>query len=172
MINQFQDFMNEQVQILSGQAQKFGADPFVAVRDSVAYSADGLKQLKEPVRFATRASLQLTALSQKTAEQLIELQSEMITSYLGEVASSLERAASAKSVAELLTEQTEAAKASGERFVNDANRAAAIFVEAGRGVQKVATQAYEKVVKTAEAEVARPKAAGARAKRRPAAKAA
>jgi phasin family protein len=171
MISQFQDFMNEQVQILSGQAQKFGADPFAAVRDSVAYSADGLKSLKEPVRFATRASLELTALSQKTVEELIELQSEMITSALGEVASSLERAASAKSVAELLAEQTEAAKASGERFLNDANRAAAIFVEAGRGVQKVATQAYEKVVKTAEVE-ARPKAAGAPAKRRPTAKAA
>lgn len=174
MISQMQDFMNEQMQILTGQAQKFGADPLVAVRESATYSADGLKSLKEQVRVAARSGVQLTAVSQKAAEDLIELQSEMITTALTEFASSLERAARAKTLPELLTEQAEAVKASGERFLSDANRATAIFAEAGRGVQKVATQAYEKAAKTAEGEF-RPKAAAAkskRASRKPAAKAA
>jgi len=171
MISQMQDFMNEQMQIFTGQAQKFGADPLEAVRESATYSADGLKSLKEQVRVAARSGVQL---SQKAAEELIGLQSEMITTALTEFAASLERAARARTLPELLSAQAEAVKANGERFLSDANRATAIFAEASRGVQKVATQAYEKAAKTAEGEF-RPKATAAKAKRaarKPAAKAA
>jgi len=178
MISQMQDFMNEQMQIFTGQAQKFGADPLEAVRESATYSADGLKSLKEQVRVAARSGVQLTEVSQKAAEELIGLQSEMITTALTEFAASLERAARARTLPELLSAQAEAVKANGERFLSDANRATAIFAEASRGVQKVATQAYEKAAKTAEGEF-RPKATAAkataakakRAARKPAAKA-
>jgi phasin family protein len=176
MINQMQDFMNEQVQILTGQAQKFGTDPLTGLRETLGYSVQGFESLKEPVRVAAKSGIQLSAVSQKAAQELIELQSGMLTAALTDVATSLERAASAKSLADLFSAQAETMKDSGERLVADANRAVGIFTDAGRGVQKIATQAYETVAKTGTAEPRAAKASRARktkrASRKPAAKAA
>jgi phasin family protein len=149
MINQMQDFMNEQIQVLTGQAQQLGADPLAAMRQGLGYSVDGLKALEQPIRVASRTGVQLTSVYQQAFESLIELQTEMVTSSLNDVAGGLERAAAAKDVATLATVQADTLRASAERFVNDANRALEIFTAAGRGVQKIAGEAYEQAARTA-----------------------
>lgn len=151
MINQVQDFISEQMQAFTSQAQQFGSDPLASVRDGVSYSVEGLNGLKQPVRVAARSGVELSALTQKTFEEAIELQSDMLTSALNEIAATLEHASRAKDLAGLMNGQAEALRASAERLVTDANRAMEIYARAGRGVQKIATETYEKVAKQAEA---------------------
>ena len=164
MINPMQDFVTEQMQAFAGQAQQFGADPLAAVREGVAYSVDGLKSLEQPVRAAAQSGVQFTSLSHKTAQELIELQSKMMTAALGEMAEGLERAAQAKDLAALVSAQAEALRLSAERFVNDANRALQIFTAAGRGMQEIGAETYEKVAKPAAEHAARATRARASAK--------
>ncbi len=147
MFNQVQDFVTEQMQAFAGRAQQFGSDPLTAVREGAAYSADGLEAIKQPVRVAARSSVQLSSLVQKTTQELIELQSDMLTSSLTEMAESLERAAEATDYAALVSAQAEAARKSAERLASDATRAMEIFVAAGRGMQQVATETFEKAAK-------------------------
>ena len=150
MLNQVQDYMNEQIQTFAGQAQRFGADPLAAAREGVAHSVSGLKSLRQPVRAAARSGVKLSALTHETAQELIQLQSHMVTATLTEMAESLERAAQARDFAALVSAQADSLRQSAERFVNDANRALEILTTAGRGVQTVAVEAYEKVAKPAE----------------------
>jgi phasin family protein len=150
MFNQVQDFVTEQMQAFAGRAQQFGADPLTAVREGAAYSADTLETVKQPVRLAARSSVQLSSLMQKTTQQLIELQSDMMTSSLTEIAQTLERAAEATDYAALVSAQAEAARKSAERLANDATRAMEIFLAAGRGVQQVAAETFEKAAKPVE----------------------
>jgi phasin family protein len=159
MISQVQDLVTEQMQAFAGQAQRFGTDPLAAVREGVAYSVDGLKSLEQPVRAAARSGVQVTSLSHKTAQQLIELQSEMMASALGEMAEGLERAAQAKDLAALVSAQAEALRLSAERLVNDANRALQIFAAASRGMQEIGVETYEKVAKPAAKTTRKAKAA-------------
>lgn len=150
MLNQVQDYMNEQIQAFAGQAQRFGADPLAAVREGMAHSVSGLKSLRQPVRTVARSGVKLSALTQETAQELIQLQSQMVTATLTEMAESLERAAEARDFASLVSAQADALRQSAERFVGDANRALEIFTTAGRGLQTVAVETYEKVAKPAE----------------------
>jgi phasin family protein len=150
MLNQVQDYMNEQFQTLAGQAQRFGADPLAAVREGMAHSVGGLKSLRQPVRAAARSGVKLSALTHETAQELIQLQSQMVTATLTEMAEGLERAAEARDFAALVGTQADALRQSAERFVGDANRALEILQTAGRGLQTVAVEAYEKVAKPSE----------------------
>lgn len=153
MFNQVQDFVTEQMQAFAGRAQQFGADPLTALREGAAYSADSLEAVKQPVRLAARSSVQLSSLVQKTTQELIELQSDMLTSALTEIADSLERAAEASDYAALVSAQAEAARKSAERVANDVTRAMEIFASAGRGMQQVTAETFEKATKPVEAAV-------------------
>jgi phasin family protein len=148
MFSQMQDFMTEQMQAFTGQAQPFSTDPLAAVREGVAYSVDGLRSLEQPVRAAARSGVQLTALSHTTAQELIELQSDMMASALGDMAGGFERAAQAQDLAALVSAQAEALRLSAERLVNDANRAMQIFAAAGRGMQEIGVATCETVART------------------------
>ena len=150
MLNQVQDYMNEQMQAFAGQAQRFGADPLAAVREGMVHSVGGLKSLRQPVRAAARSGVKLSALTHETAQELIQLQSQMVTATLTEMAEGLERAAEARDFAALVSAQADALRQSAERFVGDANRALEILTTAGRGLQGVAVEAYEKVAKPSE----------------------
>jgi len=150
MLNQMQDYMNEHMQALAGQAQRFGADPMTAIRDGMAQSASSLKSMRQPVRSVARSGARVSALTHETAQQLIELQLQMITAALTEMAEGLERAGQAKDFAALVSVQADTLRHSAERVVGDANRALEILTSAGRGVQTVAVEAYEKVAKAAE----------------------
>lgn len=165
MFSQMQDFVTEQMQAITGQAQQFGADPLALVREGVTFSVDGLKSLKQPVRVAAKSSVQLSAVSHKAFQDLVELQSDVLTTALTEFASGLERAAHAKDVTALVSAQTDAVRASAERLVNDANRAMEIFATAGRDVQQIAVDAYEKVAKPVQPTVAPRKAKAKRARK-------
>ena len=172
MFNQIQEFMTEQTQALAGQAQKFRDDPVETVREAAMTSAEGIKSLKQPVRLIARSGVKLTAISQTALQGLIELQSEIVTAALTDAAVRLERAARADNVVDLLQEQAEALRATRDRLVDEASRAMAIFTHAGRDVRKVASQAYAKVVDTAEEELPVPRTPRARKTKRPARKAA
>jgi phasin family protein len=150
MRNQMQDYMNEHMQAFAGQAQRFGADPLAAIRDGMAQSVSSLKSVRQPMRSAARSGAKLSALTHETVQQLIELQSQMITAALTEMAEGLERASQAKDFAALVGVQADTLRQSAERLVGDANRALEILTSAGRGVQTVAVEAYEKVAKAAE----------------------
>lgn len=150
MLNQVQDYMNEQIQAFAGEAQRFGADPLAAFREGMAHSVDGLKSLRQPVRAAARSGVKLSALTHETAQELIQLQSQMVTATLTEMAEGFERAAQAKDFAALVSVQADALRQSAERIVGDANRALEILTTAGRGLQTVAVEAYEKVAKPSE----------------------
>jgi phasin family protein len=73
----------------------------------------------------------------------------MVTSSLTEIAESLERAAEATDLAAFVSAQAEAARRSAERLAGDANRAMEIVATAGRGMQEVVAETYEKVAKPA-----------------------
>lgn len=172
MFTQIQEFMTEQTQALAGQAQKFREDPVETVREAAVTSAEGIKSLKQPVRVIARSGVKLTAISQAALQDLIELQSEIVTSALTDAAVRLERAARADNVVDLLQEQAEALRATRDRLVDEAGRAMAIFKHVGRDVAKVASQAYAKVVETEEEVTPAPAATRARKAKRPVRKAA
>lgn len=151
MFNQMQDFMTEQMEAFTGRAQQLKDDPLAALREGVAYSAGTVEALKQPVRFAARSGAQLSSLTNQTAQDLIELQSHMITSSLTDIAAGLERAAQAKDFSALLSGHSEALQRSAGRLANDAIRAMGIVAAAGRGAQQVAVETYEKISKPAEA---------------------
>lgn len=169
MFSQMQDFMNEQMRTFAGQAQSFGSDPLAFARESLSYSVDGLKALEQPVRAAARSSAQLSKLAHETAQELIELQTQVATASLSEIADALQRASEAKDVAALVSVQAESVRKSAEQFVKDANRAIEILTTAGRGVQQLTVEAYESAAKTAQKSVGAAKTAGARKKTRKAA---
>ncbi len=175
MINKVKEFVTEQTQALAGQAQKLGKAPVETAREAAVKSAAGIKSLKDPIRALARSGVKLTAISQGTAQSLIELQAEMVTTALTEAADQLERAARANNVLELARDQADVLKATRDRIVSDISQAVTIFKDAGGDVRKVATHTYESVTgkgKAAPAAAKKKTKAAARKKgKRPARKA-
>jgi hypothetical protein len=112
-----------------------------------------------------RSSIKLSAVSQTAVQNLIELQSDVVTAALTDVALRLERAGRAENVVEFVREQIELTPATRARVVEDANRAVTIFKVAGRDLRAVARHAYEGIVEKAEKEDAAPKPRRKAAKR-------
>lgn len=168
MITEMQEFMSEQTQALASRARKFSKGPVKSARAAAVNSADGIKSLKSPIRTIARAGVKFTALSQTAAASLIELESEMLTATMTDVATRLTRAARADGVITLVRDQAETLRASGERIVGDATRAVEIVTDAGQDIRKLATHTYESVVKAGEAKPAKAtaKAKGKRAVRK------
>jgi hypothetical protein len=92
----------------------------------------------------------LTAISQGTAQSLIELQAEIVTSAQSNAAAQLERAAQTESAMALARDQADVLRATRERIVEDLSQAVAIFKVAGGDIRKVATQTYGKLSGRAE----------------------
>jgi hypothetical protein len=153
MIEQIQDFVSEQTSALSGQVQKIRKESAETVREAFVGSAENIKALKSPVRVFARSGVKVTTVSQTAVSSLIELQSDMLTSALSDVALRLERAARAENVIDLMRDQFEMLPATRSRVVEDAQRAVEIFKVAGRDLRSVATHAYERVVESAEEKV-------------------
>jgi len=150
MIEQIQDFVSEQTAAITSQVQKFRKESVETVRDAVVGSADNIKSLKSPVRVIARSGVKVTNVSQTAVASLIELQSDVLTSALSDMALRLERAARADNIVELVRDQVELAHATRGRVVEDAQRAVEIFKTAGRDLKGVATHVYERIVETAE----------------------
>ncbi|MGB5104849.1 MAG: phasin family protein [Steroidobacteraceae bacterium] len=145
MMNRIKDFVTEQSQAVAEQARKLRKEPVQVAREAAVKSAERIKSLQDPVRALSRPGVKLTAISQGTAQSLIELQAQIVTSALTEAAAQLERAARTDNVTDLVRDQAEVLRATRERIVSDISQAVAIFKDAGGDVRKVATQTYAKV---------------------------
>jgi hypothetical protein len=165
MIEQIQEFVTDKTAALSTQVEKIRKESVVTVREAVVGGADNLKALKSPVRVVARSGVKVTTVSQTAVASLIELQSDVLTSALTDVAVRLERAAKADSIVGLVREQFELGQATRGRIVEDAQRAVHIFKVAGRDLKGVATHAYERFVEVTEEKAPVAKTARAKAKR-------
>jgi len=154
MISKTKKFVTEQMQALASQAQKLGKEPVETAREAAVKSAESIKSLKDPIRALARSGVKLTAISQGTAQSLIELQAEIVTTALTEAADQLERAARANNVLDLARDQADVLRATRERIVSDITQAVTIFKDAGGDVRKVATHTYASVTGKAEAKPA------------------
>jgi predicted amino acid-binding ACT domain protein len=163
MVAYLNEFASEQRQVLAEQVQKFREQPIESMREVAATSADGIKSLKAPVRAFAHSGVKLVAISQNAMQNLIELESEVVTSALTAAALRLERAAAAENVVYLVIEQAEMLGATRDRVADEVARAVEIFRVAGREVRKVGTHLYGQVFERAE-EVPL-KAKGARARK-------
>lgn len=161
-----QEFMNEQTQALTDQAERFRKNPARFMRKALVDSAEGLKSLKRPLRMVAHSGVKLTEVSQSTLQSLIELQSEVVTSTLTAVAKRLERAASAEGVTDLVFDQIEMLPATRDRIVDEASRAVEILKVGGRDVRKIANHAYATVTGRTDEELAGAKEAVARTAKR------
>lgn len=163
MVVYLNEFASERRQVLAEQVHKFREQPVESMREVAVTSADGIKSLKAPVRAFAHSGVKLVAISQNTLQNLIELESEVVTSALTAAALRLERAAAAENVAYLVLEQAEMLGATRDRLADEVARAVEIFRVAGREVRKVGTHLYGQVFERAE-EVPL-KAKGARARK-------
>ncbi len=146
MIAQMQEFVSEQSHQLATQVSKIRKESVETAREAALGSADNIKSLKAPVRTFARSGIKLTNVTQSTMQSLIELQSDMITSALTDMAHRLERASRADDVIDLVRDQIELVPATRDRIVEDGKRAVEIFKHAGRDLRGVAKHTYERVV--------------------------
>ena len=154
MIAHVNEFVSEQRQALAEQVE--------SMREFAVNSAADIKSLKAPIRAFSRSGVRLATVSQSALQNLIELESEVITSALTDAAMRLERAAKAENVADLVLDQAEMLAATRDRIVDEATRAVEIFKVAGRDVRKVGTHLYGKVFEAAEEELPKAKTSRAR----------
>jgi len=150
MIAQMQELVAESSAALSTQVRRIRKESVETVREAATGSAENLKALKSPVRTLARSGIKVTSVSQSAVANLIELQSDMLTSAISDAALRLERAARAETVLDLVRDQIEMIPATRTRIVEDAQRAASIFKHAGRDLRGVATHLYERVVEPTE----------------------
>lgn len=163
MANKIKDFVNEQREVLAEQAGRLRTEPVKAARAATAKSAERIKALNPRIRAVSRSGVKLTAISQGTAQSLIELQAQVVTTALTEAAAQLERTARSKNVKDLIRDQADVLKATRDRIVQDITQTVTIFKDAGGDVSKVASDTYAKVASQARAE-GRAKPAKAKAK--------
>jgi hypothetical protein len=159
------EFRNERRRDLAEQIHRFREEPVESMREFAVSSADGIKSLKAPVRAFAHSGVKLAAVSQNAAQNMIELESEVITSALSAAAMRLERAAEAENVVELILDQAELLGVTRDRIVDQATRAFGIFKVTGRDLRDVATHTYERVFKATEEGVPELKRAKRKVKR-------
>jgi len=147
------EFRSERRRDVVEQMQRFRDEPIETMREVAVISADGIKSLKTPIRALAHSGVKLAAVSQNAVQNLIELESEVITSALSAAAKRLERAAQADGVADLVLDQAEMLGATRDRIVDHATRAVEIFRVTGRDLRGVARHAYEVVAKATEEKV-------------------
>jgi hypothetical protein len=150
---------------LNEQIHRFRDEPIEAMREVAVKSADGIKSLKVHVRVFAHSGVKLAGVSQKAVENLIMLESEVITSALTAAAMRLERAAQAENVVDLVLDQAEMLGATRDRIVDQATRAVDIVGVTGRDLRDVARHTYERVIKMTEEEVPEVKRATRKVKR-------
>ena len=111
-----QEYIAERGDLLTGKVRSFRKNSAATVREAITGSAETLKALKSPVRMIARSGVKLTSVSQTAVQSLIELQSDVVTSALTDVALRLERATRAENIVELVREQIELTPATRARM--------------------------------------------------------
>ena len=157
------EFRSERRRDLAEQMQRFRDEPIETLREVAVSSADGIKSLKAPVRAFAHSGVKLATVSQNAVQNLIELESEVITSALTAAAKRCERAARSEDLVDLVLDQAEMFATTRDRVVDEATRAVEIFKVAGRDTRKVGMHLYEQVFQTVDEEL--PKAATTRTRK-------
>jgi hypothetical protein len=152
MISRIQDYVIEKSGAFGEQVARFRKESVATAREAALGSADRIKGFKAPVRVVARSGIKLGNVSQTALQGLIELQSDMLSEALADVALRLERASRADGVVDLIRDQIEMLPATRGRLVDDAQRAARILRDAGREARSVATQVFQRVVDRADSE--------------------
>ena len=165
MVAHTKEFRTELKRDLAEQIHRFRGEPVESMRGFAVSSADSLKSLKVHVRVFAHSGVKLAAVSQNAAQNLIELESDVITSALSAAAMRLERAAQAENVVDLVLDQAEMLGATRERLADQASRAVEILKVTGRDLRDVAKHTYERVIKMTEEEVPEVKRAKRKVKR-------
>jgi hypothetical protein len=159
------EFRSERRLDLVEVMNRFRDEPIETLREVAVNSADGIKSLKAPVRAFAHSGVKLATVSQNALQNLIELESDVITSAMTAAAMRLERAAQAEGVADLILDQADMLGATRDRMVDHATRAVEIFKVTRRDLRGVARHAYEIAVKTTEEKVPEVRRAKRKAKR-------
>jgi phasin family protein len=149
VLSQMQEFVVGKAQMLNGQLARIRHESVRSARAAAQDSADSLKSLKTPVRVIARSGVRVSTVSQTAVQELIELQSEMLTAAIAEFALRLERASRAGSVVEFVRGQVEMLPATRARMADEAGRAVRIVATAGRELRGVARQTYARVTDAA-----------------------
>lgn len=165
MIAHINEFRSERRRDLTEQMQRFRDEPIETMREVAVSSADGIKSLKAPVRAFAHSGVKLAVVSQNTLQNLIELESDVITSTLTAAALRLERAAQAEGVVDLVLDQAEMLGATRDRIVDHSTRAVEIFKVTGRDLRDIARHTYEVFIKATEEKVPEVKKARRKVKR-------
>ena len=173
MVARVNEIVVERRQALAEQLYRLRDEPVEVLREVSEVSANGIRSLKAPVRAVAHSGIRLATVSQRTLQNLIELETEALTSALTDAAVRLDRAAKAEGVVDLVRDQVALLPATRERVTDEAIRAVAILRHAGREVRTIGTRLYGKFIEPAEAEIPKAKARVrkvARAVRKPAAR--
>lgn len=157
MLNELNEFLDEQTKGLRDMAANLRKTRVDAARKAAIESAARIKALNSRVRGLARSGVRLTSISHGTVQSLIELQSEIVTTALGDAATQLERIAHTGNVRELAREQAEVLQATRERIVHDVARAMRILRQAARDARKVAEHEAEPVVAKAKGKIRKAK---------------
>lgn len=163
---QIDEYVIERRPTLTDRLYRFRDEPVESMREVAVTSADAIKSLKSPVRALAHAGVRFATVSQTTLQNLIELESEVITSTLSAAATRLERAAGAENMVELVLDQAEMLGATRDRLADEAARAVKILTVAGRDMRKVGTHLYGQVFETAEPELPKAKSTASRKTKR------
>jgi len=165
MIANINESRSERQRDLAERMRRFRDEPIETMREVAVNSAGGIKSLKAPVRAFAHSGVKLAIVSQNAVQNLIELESEVITSTLTAAAMRLERAAQAEGVFDLVLDQAEMLGATRDRIVDHSTRAVGIFKVAGRDLRDVARHTYEVFIKATEEKVPEVKRAKRKVKR-------
>lgn len=150
MVAHINQYRGELRRDLAEQIQRLRDEPLGTLRAVALSSADGIKSMKAPVRAVAHSGVKFSTVSQTAVQSLIELESEVITSAMTEMAARLERATQAEGVLDLVLDQAEMLGATRERVVEQATRAVAILKVTGRDLREVARHTYDRLARTTE----------------------
>lgn len=135
------EFLDDQTKGLAELVETFRKARVASARKAALESAARIRALNQRVRDLARSGVRLSSISQGTAERLIELQSDIVTSALTDAAARLQRLAETEHVRDLARGQAEVLQATRQRIVDDIVRALTILKGAAGEAREVARRA-------------------------------
>jgi phasin family protein len=131
------DLLDEQTKGLAELAEHLRTSRLAAARKAAVQSAARIRSLNGRIRTLARSGVKLTSISHEAAQNLIELQGEIINSALTDAAAQIERIANTGSFRDLARDQADVLQATRERISNDLARVMTILRQAAGEARKV-----------------------------------
>ncbi len=141
MVAEVNEFIEEQMKGLAELAAKARKSRLDAARRAANESAARIKSLNGRVRELARSGVRLSVVSHGAVQDLIELQSDIVTTALDEAANRIERMVHTENVRDLARLQGEALQAARQRIVADITRAVTILRNAAGQARSAAPAA-------------------------------